>query len=380
MYDVAIIGAGTMGMAAGFYLAREGKKVALIDKHDPPHSEGAHHGESRLMRRAHFDKHTYTPLATRAHALFKELEAFSNENIYITNGMLCFGPHGSDYVHGLINAAEENHVLYDFLTGEEINERWPGFNLPDDFEGYLELDTGILLSEKVISTYKRLASENGADFYMNENIHSIETDEGTVFVDLGDHTIEAKKLIITGGKMVNEILQHIDMEVPIEVLRKTFSWFDGEKELYKPDIFPSWTYVDNDGKIYYGFPNIESEGIKVGRHDGGRVINPHELMEPFGYFNDDQELGVTNFVQNNFSESTLNSKSGDVCTYAVTPDQDFIIDYVNDDKNIILACGFSGHAFKFSSAIGEILQFMATDETDSIEIDISKFKLSRFNE
>lgn len=47
MYDAIIIGAGTMGMAAGYYLAKEGKKVALIDAHDPPHAEGSHHGETR---------------------------------------------------------------------------------------------------------------------------------------------------------------------------------------------------------------------------------------------------------------------------------------------------------------------------------------------
>ena len=379
MYDVAIVGAGTMGMAAGFYLAKDGKKVALIDKNDPPHKNGAHHGESRLMRRAHLDSDTYTPLATRAHVLFKELEAFSNENIYITNGMLCFGPNGSEYVHALANAADKNHVLYDFLNGDEINARWPGFDLPSDYEGYLELDTGILLNEKVVGTYRRLAEESGADMYMNETVRSIEREEDAVFIDLGDHTIEARKVIITGGKMVNEILEHMDMELPITVLRKTFSWFDGNKDLYKPDIFPSWTYVDDEGKIYYGFPNIEEDGIKVGRHDGGREIDPAAEMEPFGYFNDDAELGVTKFVETHFADSTLNTKSGDVCTYATTPDMDFVIDYTDESKQIILACGFSGHAFKFSSAIGEILKMMANDEVDDIEINMSKFKLSRFN-
>lgn len=47
MYDAIIIGAGTMGMAAGYYIAKEGKNVALIDAHDPPHTGGSHHGETR---------------------------------------------------------------------------------------------------------------------------------------------------------------------------------------------------------------------------------------------------------------------------------------------------------------------------------------------
>lgn len=33
-FDVIIVGAGTMGMAAGYYLAKRSKKVLLIDQFD----------------------------------------------------------------------------------------------------------------------------------------------------------------------------------------------------------------------------------------------------------------------------------------------------------------------------------------------------------
>lgn len=39
-----------MGMSAGYYLARSGLKTLMIDAFDPPHTEGSHHGESRLIR------------------------------------------------------------------------------------------------------------------------------------------------------------------------------------------------------------------------------------------------------------------------------------------------------------------------------------------
>lgn len=48
-YDVIIVGAGSMGMAAGYYLARDGKRVLLLDAHDPPHTEGSHHGEKGVF-------------------------------------------------------------------------------------------------------------------------------------------------------------------------------------------------------------------------------------------------------------------------------------------------------------------------------------------
>ncbi len=34
-YDVIIVGAGSMGMAAGYYLAKEGKNVLMLDAFTP---------------------------------------------------------------------------------------------------------------------------------------------------------------------------------------------------------------------------------------------------------------------------------------------------------------------------------------------------------
>lgn len=35
VYDVIIVGAGSMGMAAGYYLAKAGKKVLMLDTYTP---------------------------------------------------------------------------------------------------------------------------------------------------------------------------------------------------------------------------------------------------------------------------------------------------------------------------------------------------------
>jgi glycine/D-amino acid oxidase-like deaminating enzyme len=41
--------------------------------------------------------------------------------------------------------------------------------------------------------------------------------------------------------------------------------------------------------------------------------------------------------------------------YAMTPDEHFIIDAHPEYPQVSLAAGFSGHGFKFSSVVGEIL-------------------------
>jgi sarcosine oxidase len=43
------------------------------------------------------------------------------------------------------------------------------------------------------------------------------------------------------------------------------------------------------------------------------------------------------------------------CMYTNTPDRNFILDRHPQHSNVVFGCGFSGHGFKFASAIGEVL-------------------------
>ena len=63
-----------MGMAAGYFLAKQGVKTLLIDSHDPPHAQGSHHGDTRIIRHAYGEGREYVPLALRSQELWDELE------------------------------------------------------------------------------------------------------------------------------------------------------------------------------------------------------------------------------------------------------------------------------------------------------------------
>ena len=52
-YDLIIIGSGSVGAAAGYYARRAGLNVLMTDAHKPPHQEGSHHGNTRLIRHAY---------------------------------------------------------------------------------------------------------------------------------------------------------------------------------------------------------------------------------------------------------------------------------------------------------------------------------------
>ena len=52
------------------------------------------------------------------------------------------------------------------------------------------------------------------------------------------------------------------------------------------------------------------------------------------------------------------------CMYTTTPDQHFVIARHPEHERVTVACGFSGHGFKFVPVVGEILADLALDRDD----------------
>jgi sarcosine oxidase len=64
------------------------------------------------------------------------------------------------------------------------------------------------------------------------------------------------------------------------------------------------------------------------------------------------------------------------CLYTVTPDHKFVIDIHPEFPQAIVASPCSGHGFKHSAAIGEVLAQLVTEGRSAI--DIRSFSFQRF--
>jgi sarcosine oxidase len=65
---------------------------------------------------------------------------------------------------------------------------------------------------------------------------------------------------------------------------------------------------------------------------------------------------------------------GQVCMYTITPDRHFVIDIHPRHTQVSVACGFSGHGFKFAPVVGEILADLAERGGTHHEIDLFSAK------
>jgi N-methyl-L-tryptophan oxidase len=374
-YEVIIVGAGSMGMAAGYYLAKQGKRVLLLDAHDPPHSEGSHHGETRIIRHAYGEGESYVAMALRAQQLWNELQELSEEELFINTGVINIALPNSKFVQNVISSAKKHSLNVNRLTAEEINRKWPGFNVPKGYIGCHELNSGVLMSENCIKAFKTEALKHGAVLKAYTPVTSISIFEDYVQVGTERERFTADSLIVTPGAASRKILPMIGLELPLQEIRNTFSWFETDESLYGADDFPAFTF-DLPDEMYYGFPSIKGTGVKIGRHDAGRPRDMLQPIESFGTYEQDEQ-DVAHFAARHLPGVGKHSL-GKPCTYTNTPDEDFIIDKHPHHGHVVLACGFSGHGFKFSSVVGEILAELVTGNRESKQ-DLSPFAIKRFS-
>lgn len=374
IFDTIIVGAGSMGLAAGYYLAKEGQSVLLLDAFEPPHDKGAHHGETRLIRFAYGEGLKYVPFALRAKALWEELEQQASREIFKRVGVLNFAPAGDPYMENVLASAQQFDLPLEVLTAEAANAKWPGVHFPGNMDIYFEPTSGVLMIENILHTYYELATKLGATIHGNERVTAIEATAEQVQVQTAKgHLYTAKNCIITVGAWAKSLLAETGVTLPLRPIRKTFAWYEADEELYNANHFPGFAYI-NGSEGYYGFPSIDGAGVKVGRHDLGISIHPDDAPIPFGEVAHDKE-DLDRFLQT-FMPQVGPLKFGKTCMYDMTPDEDFIIDMHPQFSNITFATGFSGHGFKFASAVGEALKDLIT--TGETKVDLAPFKLNRF--
>lgn len=374
VYDVAIIGAGTMGMAAGAFLAQQKVKTLLIDAFDPPHINGSHHGDTRLIRHAYGEGRQYVTLVKRAQQLWEELEQQSGYKIFENTGVLGLGPKDSPFLQETIAAAQKYELPLEILSGQEIKGRWPGFSVPDHYIGCFEAASGLIYSENAIQAYKEMAVKNGANLVTNTPVQYIDVNDAHgVKISTENSTYYAKKVIVTAGAWAAKLLP--DLNLPIQPTRKAVGWFEAPSDLYDAVKFPSFFIEDNDKKAY-GFPNLNGTGLKIGTSGGGQPIDPNLHTQNFGLYDTDED-DLRHLLQTYLPDANGELLQGKTCLYTISGDHDFIVDHHPENEHVIFACGFSGHGFKFGSVMGEVLSQMALEGQS--EFDISIFSLKRFD-
>jgi sarcosine oxidase len=386
-YDVIVLGLGAMGSSALHQLASKNVSVLGIDQYDPPHRLGSTHGESRITRLACGEGTMYSALAKRSHRIWTELEEELDVELLKLNGLAVIGgPRGAHRHHNLRfvetteEAAELAGVSYERLLPAELMARHPAFRVSDDEKVYYDKDSGYVMPEACIRAQLVRARQQKADIKVNERVISFEDSSGGVRVTTDRGVYHAGQLIITAGPWLPQLLRSsaATTKVKFTVRRQVLYWFalaDRKAlQMYKPENFPVyiWMVPDREQNIY-GFPALGgvSDGMKVATEQEITENTPEDVSR-FVSEEERREMYDT-YVEPFFNGVTSQCVRAEVCLYTLVKDARFIIDRHPDKQNVLVASPCSGHGFKHSGGIGEVLTQLALREAVPNDIDMEYF-------
>ena len=385
-FDTIVLGLGAMGSASIYQLAKRRNKVLGIDQFSVPHTRGSTHGESRIIRQAIGEGEQYVPLVLRAYELWHDLEKAAGQPLLTTTGGLILEPADSDIIaHGrhhflaqTIGCAKKFDVRHEILETKDLQKRFPQFALTNEV-GYFEYQSGYLQPELCVAAQLNLASKLGATIHVDEKVISLKPTANhstTVATDRG--TYQAERVVLTAGPWVAEFLPPKYAEV-FKVYRQVMHWFeinDGAQAAFRPGPFPIFIWIFQKGGdfAFYGFPTLDGKTIKVATEQYSIATSPHDVEQPVREA--ENRAMYCGYVQDRFPGLSNRCAKAAVCLYTTTPDSHFVIDFHPANDRIIIASPCSGHGFKHSAAIGEVISQMVLDGKSTI--DVSAFRINRF--
>jgi len=368
LFDVIVIGVGSMGSTTCYYLAKRGYKVLGLEQFDISHEFGSHAGQSRIIRKAYFEHPDYVPLMERAYQNWKHIEKETGEKLYFKTGLLYAGDSNNEIIKGVKLAAS----LYDIELENLKPDHYRQFNFPQSFEILFEPEAGLLTPEKAIRLYSSEAKEWGATIHSNEKVIEWKKEGDLIIVKTDKNVYQCNKLVITAGAWSGKMIPGFSSK--IKVTRQFVAWIKTKNgKQFELNNFPCWMIGDDDKHgCYYGFPLLDTKkfgdpaGLKMAHHFPSQITDPdnvnrettQEDIENLKYCLDKYLPGIF--------DSVLHTK---ICLYGNSPDENFIIDKLPGyEENVSIACGFSGHGFKFISVVGEILADLAIEGKTNLPI------------
>ena len=368
-YDVIVVGAGGMGSAALWQLARRGATVLGIDRYDIPNHMGSSHGISRIIRMPYYEHPAYVPLIQRAYELWSEIEALSGERLLVRTGSIDGGLEDGTLFQGALASAELHGLSHEVLNGAEVNARFPAYRLPSAAKAVLQPDGGLLASEAAIAAHVSAAQAAGAEVHAREQVIGWSPVGDLIEVETNRGRYRSRRLVITTGAWIDELICPLAGLAVAE--RQVLAWLQpDDPRLFQPERFPVFNLEVDEGR-YYGLPIFTVPGFKFGRYHHLAEYTTADLLDREVRLEDEDLLRT--FASRYFPSGNGPIMSMRVCAFTNTPDEHFLIDFHPEHPQVVFASPCSGHGYKFCSVIGEILADLALTGHSRNDISFLRF-------
>ncbi len=326
--EVVVVGAGIMGSATAYALAREGRDVLLLEQFRVGHEHGSSHGRSRIVRLA-YPEIEFVELAKEAFVGWRELEQESGQELLELNGLLELVVSSEQSTADALAAAG---AAYELLDADGARSRWP-VGVPDGWTVLFQPEAGIVRADLAQRAFVDGALAHGARLEEETRVESLDE-------------LDANVIVVTAGPWIGNFVP----DLPVRTTRETLAYFRREGA-----PLPVVAQLDPDtrGHLIYSLHD-PLHGLKAGVHHGGVAVGPDEPGEP------DPAVveRVAEWIASTYADANPDPVGAETCMYTTTPDERFILERRG---NVVIGSACSGHGFKFAPAIGRRLAAMSAD-------------------
>lgn len=340
-----------MGSSVALHLARRGVRVLGLERFDIPNAMGSSHGMNRIIRRTYYEHPAYVPLLARAYALWRELQDGFGEQLLFVTGGIDAGPEGQQTFEGSLSACRDYGLAYTVLNAAALRQRFPAYNLPAGTMAVFQPEAGFIASERAVVAHVTAAQAAGAHVSARERVLDWTAHSGRVVVRTNRGVHEAGQLVLCAGAWLEAVAPFLRGHAVPE--RQVVSWLQPiEPRLFATDRFPVFNVTVPEGD-FYGFPIHGVPGFKFARHH-----HLHEAVNAEDY--DREPNGADEAVLRAFAARYFPAGNGPVmalqtCLYTNSIDEHFIIGRLPGAAEVLVVSPCSGHGFKFSPVVGEIV-------------------------
>lgn len=372
-YSHIVIGAGAIGSAAAYWLARAGaERVLVLEQFELGHALGSSGDHSRIIRRA-YHRDDYTKLTDAMFAAWAHVEERSGLKIYTQTGgidLAVADSSGAAEIDEYRRAMDAAGIPYDELTIDDIRTQYPQWSVSDDTIGIHQQDAGILDIRRSVSAHVSLAKAAGVEFRSGVVVTGVQIGSDGVTVSTSEGSFDGDHLVVAAGSWLGDLMPDLGLSFALTLSQEQVGYFSSPNlSDFTPDRFPIW--IHHAAEVHYGFPVYGEAAVKLARDMRGHFISPAERsFTPDA----DEPLLLREFLRAHLPGADGPLLMSKTCVYDMPADRDFVLDTVPGHPHVAVFNG-AGHAGKFASLMGRILADLLT--VGRTEHDISAFSLQR---
>ena len=373
--DVVIIGAGVMGASIAFNLAQRGiTNVAVLEKNFI--AAGAT-GRSSACLRQHYSTEVGARMVLSSLEVFRNFsEVVGGTAGFVQTGYLMgVGERDHEALKKVIAMQQRVGINTSLLSPKEIKEIEPRVSTHDLVAGAWEPDSGYADPSDTTNAFIRRAREMGMRLYQRTQVIGLKKAGGAITeVITGQGSFSTPVVINAAGVWGDRVGAMAGVHIPMTVCRHQI------RLIKRPAAaIASHPMFYDFQHQFYSRPEGRDLTL-IG------TLNPAEIndrIDPERYndgVNAEQTPDVVAALCDRFPAFEAgHMHSGYSGPFDVTPDWHPIIDEAPGVRGFYLALGFSGHGFKLSPAVGEMVAELVINGKRA-ESDVHTFRYTRFAE